>query len=97
MKIVELIAETTKLDPGKINNMPHDSATDILAGALNTIYFLLGAVAVIVIILAGYTFSTSVYDPVKITKAKNAILYALVGLIIVIFAFATTQFIMRRF
>ena len=97
MKILELIAQTAKIDPGTIKNMPQNSANDILAGALNTAYFALGALAVIIIILSGYTFSTAVYDPEKITKAKNAILYASVGLIIIIFAFAITQFIMRRF
>lgn len=97
MRIFNIIAEAVKLDPGKINNMPHDSANEILAGALNTIYFALGALAVIIIILSGYTFSTAVYDPAKITKAKNAILYSAVGLIIVIFAFTITQFIMGRF
>jgi multisubunit Na+/H+ antiporter MnhB subunit len=97
MKILELIAQVAQIDSGKISNLPKQTAVEVLFGVLNAIYFVIGAFAVIVIILAGYTFATSVYDPEKITKAKNAILYAVVGLVAVSFAFAITQFVIRRF
>lgn len=77
--------------------IPKESATMILGKALDMVYFLAGAVAVIVIILAGYTFSTAVYDQAKITQAKNSIVYATVGLIVVVMAFGITQFVMGRF
>lgn len=77
--------------------IPKESATVILGKALDMVYFIAGAVAVIVIILAGYTFSTAVYDQAKITQAKNSIVYAVVGLIVVIMAFGITQFVMGRF
>jgi hypothetical protein len=86
-----------KINAGDINNMPTDSANVVLANGLNLVYFTAGVVAVIVIILSGYTFATAVYDPAKITKAKNAILYASVGLIVVLVAFVITQFVMGRF
>ena len=78
-------------------NIPKVSEVDVLAGALNTVYFAAGAVAIIVIVLAGYTFTTAVYDPAKITQAKNALIYAITGLVVVIFAFTITQFILGRF
>jgi hypothetical protein len=86
-----------KINAGDINNMPTDSANVVLANGLNLVYFTAGVVAVIVIILSGYTFATAVYDPAKITKAKNAILYASVGLIVVLAAFIITQFVIGRF
>jgi hypothetical protein len=67
-----------------------------LSGALNGAYFIAGVFAVIIIILAGFTFMTGSYDQAKITKAKNSILYAVVGLIIVILAFILTQFIIGK-
>lgn len=97
MQLLRILAETVKIDPTKVNNLPVRSATDAFAAGLNIAYFAAGAVAVIVIVLAGYTFSTAVYDPAKITQAKNALLYAVVGLIVVIFAFVFTQFILGRF
>ncbi len=93
--LVNLMA--VKINAGDINNMPTDSANVVLANGLNLVYFTAGVVAVIVIILSGYTFATAVYDPAKITKAKNAILYASVGLIVVLAAFIITQFVIGRF
>lgn len=102
MKILELLtavaeAGQIKIDPGKIDNLPTDTPTDILANLLNTTYFVVGALAVIIIILAGYTFATASYDPAKVAIAKNAILYSVIGLIVVILAFIITAFIMGRF
>ncbi|NTW61885.1 hypothetical protein HGB25_00495 [Candidatus Saccharibacteria bacterium] len=88
------LAQTPKLDPGKL---PKDTSFEVLAGILNTTYFIAGSLAVITIILAGYQFSTAVYDPAKISIAKNALLYAVVGLIVVLLAFVITQFVMGRF
>jgi len=96
MELVQFVAEAVKLKADDIK-IPTLSAVDIMANALNVVYFSAGAVAVVVIVLAGYTFSTAVYDPAKITQAKNALLYAVVGLIVVIFAFVITQFVMGRF
>lgn len=93
--LVNLMA--AKINVDDINNLPTDSANLVLANTLNLVYFTASVVAVIIIILSGYTFATAVYDPAKITKAKNAILYASVGLIVVLVAFVVTQFVMGRF
>jgi len=85
-----------KIDSDTIN-IPQKNANDVLVGVLNSVYMAAGVVAVIVIILAGYSFVTAVYDPAKITQAKNALLYAVVGLIVVIVAFFITQFIIGGF
>jgi len=97
MNVTLFLAVAAKIDAAKDIKIPTLTAAQILEGALNLIYFSAGAVAVVVIVLAGYTFSTAVYDPAKITQAKNALIYALVGLVVVTLAFAITQFIMRRF
>ena len=76
-------------------DIPQRTAAEVIGDVLNIAYFAAGMVAVIVIVIAGYTFSTSVYDPVKITQAKNTILYAVVGLIGVIAAFFITQYVIR--
>jgi hypothetical protein len=88
---------TKKIDPVKANIVVIESADKILIGVLSAIYFVVGAFAVVVIILAGYTFLMSAGDPAKVTKARNAILYAVIGLIVVIFAFVITQFVIGRF
>ena len=87
----------TGTDPGLINNLPTDTSTTILSNLLNTTYFILGAAAVLVIVLSGFTFMTAAYDPSKVAMAKNATLYAIVGLIAVIAAFFVTQFVLQKF
>lgn len=98
MKLLNLIATTTtKLSKSDIPGLPTASADTILSSVLNIIYFVVGAFAVIVIILAGFTFLTANGDPAKITKARMAILYSAIGLIVVMLAFAITTFVTGRF
>lgn len=73
------------------------SATDVLKNALNTFYFLTGAVAVIVIIWAGIQYATSAGNASGLTKAKNTLIYAIIGLVVVVCAFAITNFVMGKF
>jgi hypothetical protein len=77
--------------------VPVLTASQVLANTLNLVYFVAGAFAVIIIILSGYTYATALYDSAKIAQAKNAILYASVGLFIVAVAFVMTQFIIGSF
>ncbi len=95
--ILEILAA---VDPVKIKttevSIPHTSAVSVLGGVLDGIYFIVGAVAVIIIILSGFSFASASYDPAKIAKAKNAILYSVIGLIVVILAFFITQFVIGK-
>ena len=63
-------------------------------GLLNSAYYWATIVAVIVIVIAGFMYTTSQGDPNKVARAKNAILYAIVGLIIVLAAVAIVNFIL---
>ncbi|MCX6728158.1 MAG: hypothetical protein NTV39_00090 [Candidatus Saccharibacteria bacterium] len=95
----DLFAVVTKkavqISTSKVD-IPHVSAVSVLNGVISGIYIIVGAVAVVIIILSSFTFMSGAYDPAKIAKAKNTILYSVVGLIVVIIAFAITQFILGR-
>lgn len=78
-------------------NIPKADANTVLTNALQTTYFIAGAVAVIVIIVAGIMFATSAGDPGNVTKAKNLLMYGVIGLILVIIAFAITLFVQGAF
>lgn len=64
---------------------------------VNTLLFILAAVSVIVIIIAGITYTTSGGDATLVTKAKNTLLYAVVGLIVAIMAYAIVNYIIGQF
>src|SRR5690606_31891708 len=55
---------------------------------VNALLFLLGIAAVIMIIFGGFRYVTSNGDSGKLEQAKNTILYAVVGLLVAILAFA---------
>jgi len=62
-------------------------------GVLNVVFTLIGIVAVIVMIIGAVYYMISQGEPKKIEKAKNTIMYALIGLIVTLSAFAITNFI----
>ena len=95
MKILQYLS-TIKVDANDIN-IPTLTATQIVSNVLNTVYFVAGIVAVVVIILAGYRYVTSIGDAAAVTKAKNSILHAVIGLIVIALAFGITWFVIGRF
>ena len=58
---------------------------------------LLGAIAVIVIIWAGWTYVTSAGASDKVMLAKRTILYAVIGLVVTIMAGAIVAFVVNTF
>ena len=55
---------------------------DVIGKVTNYFFTALIVLAVIFIILAGFTFLTASGDPVKLSKAKNQLLWALVAVAI---------------
>jgi ABC-type Fe3+ transport system permease subunit len=64
---------------------------------VNILLFLLGAVAVVMIVIGGIRFSTANGDQSAVTSARNTILYAVVGLVVAIMAYAIVNFVLDQF
>ncbi|MBQ3436599.1 hypothetical protein IJG26_01430 [Candidatus Saccharibacteria bacterium] len=60
---------------------------------LSSIIGVLGFVCVVVMIIGGFNYMTSSGDAGKVKKAKDTILYGLIGLIVCVLAFALVQFV----
>lgn len=54
--------------------------------AINVLSYLVGAISVIVIVIAGFMYVSSAGNPDKTKRAKDAILYAIVGIAVAFFA-----------
>lgn len=54
-----------------------------------------GVIAVVIIMMSGLTLVTSTGDSAKITQARNSIIYACVGIVVIIAARVIVGFIMR--
>ena len=59
----------------------------------NTVLYIVGVVAVIMLIIGGVKYVVSGGDAKKVTDAKNTVLYAIIGLIIAFLAFAIVNFV----
>ena len=71
------------------------SDAGLIANVLNPVYFWAAVIAVIVIVVAGFMYTTSGGDPSKVTRAKNAILGAVIGLVVVLCAFSITWIVQQ--
>lgn len=63
----------------------------------NVLLFIIGAVAVIMIVIGGMRYVLSGGDSSQITSAKNTILYAIIGIIVAILAYAAVNFVIGSF
>lgn len=64
---------------------------------INIILWVVGVAAVIVIVVAGLKYVTSSGNPSAISSAKTTILYAVIGLVIAITAYAIVNFVLKSF
>lgn len=72
----------------KVNN--------IVALIINILSWLVGVISVIMVIWGGFKYITSGGDSNKVTSAKNTILYALIGLVIVVLAQVIVIFVINQ-
>ncbi len=73
-----------------------DSLPNIITGILNAIIAISGLIAVIYVIIGGINYMTSTGDAAKVKKAKDTILYALIGLVICVLSFAIVNWVIIR-
>jgi hypothetical protein len=64
---------------------------------VNVLLYILGAVAVVMIVIGGLRYTTSNGDSSAISSAKNTILYSVIGLIVAILAYAIVNFVLSSF
>ena len=81
------LPSVSKVGPGG------DNLVGSITNILNYIIGVLGIIAVIVIIVGGVQYMTSSGDAGKVKKAKDTILYGVIGLVICVLAFAIVNFV----
>lgn len=74
-----------------------DNAPSMFKTVINTLLYVLGMVAVIMIVVGGIRYTTSNGDSGSIKGAKDTILYSVVGLVVAILAFAIVNFVIVWF
>lgn len=80
------VCQTQNADPGAL-----------VTNIINTLLFVVGLIAVIMLIIGGIMYTTSAGDSGRVTTAKNTITFAIVGLVAAFLAFAIVQFVKTTF
>lgn len=71
-------------------------AGELVRTIVNILLFIVGIIAVIMIIVGGIMYTTSGGESGGVTKAKNTILYSVIGLVVAILAYAIVNFVIAR-
>ncbi|MDO4526693.1 MAG: pilin [Candidatus Saccharibacteria bacterium] len=73
-----------------------ENLQNVIVGAVNGVVGILALVAVIFVLIGGINYITSAGDPSKVKKAKETILYALIGLAVAVLSFAIVNFVIVK-
>lgn len=89
----KFLAELTKAD----FDLPQG---DLTQGSVDTIFqfvfALVGIIAVIILMLASLKYVTSRGEPAAVAKAKNTIVYAVIGIVVAASAFTIISFVVKK-
>lgn len=83
------------LNDANPNNVPQqlDGDGGVIKTVINVMLWIVGILSVIMLIYGGIRYTISGGDSGAVTSAKNTILYAIVGLIVAIFAYALVNWV----
>lgn len=94
--ILGCIGEGTNATDPNASGDATDNVNRIITTVINLFSLIVGVVSVIMIIVGGFKYITSGGDSGKVTSAKDTILYAVVGLIVVAFAQLIVKFVLEK-
>ena len=69
----------------------------VVTTIINVMLFIVGILAVIMLIYGGIRYVVSGGDQGQVTTAKNTIMYAIVGLVVAILGYALVNFVVNQF
>lgn len=84
-------------DAARVDGMPADlfGDTGVLSQVTEKVLLIVGVISVIMLIWGGIRYIISGGDSKKVTDAKNTVLYAIIGLIICLLAYAIVKFVIN--
>lgn len=67
----------------------------LIKNVVNILLFIIGGLSVIMLIWGGIRYTTSAGNQSHVTAAKNTILYAIIGLVVAILAYAIVNWVLK--
>lgn len=90
----EAVCEGIKATGGKCDDDPSEQINKLISAIIDIFSWIIGVVAVIMVIFGGFQYVTSGGDASKAAKGRSTILYALIGLVIVALAQVIVAFVL---
>ncbi len=81
---------------GQVGNQEENFINDKIGSVIGIVLSFIGVIFLILMIYAGISWMTAAGNQEKVTKAKNLIINAIIGLIIVLSAYTISSFIGTR-
>ena len=78
---------------GQAGGSSSPNLASFIQKVINILLFIIGIIAVIMIVIAGIQYVTSGGNADQASRAKNTIIYAVVGIIVAVMAYAIVGFV----
>lgn len=90
--MMKLLAQVVENDVQGLPKLNPGSGT--VTSVMQLVFGVAGAVALVIITVAAFQYVVSQGDPQSTAKAKNTILYAIIGLVVTALAFTVVTFVL---
>jgi hypothetical protein len=83
--------------PINVTSLPHpsDNGNNILPTILRIVFAMAASITVLMVVIGGFRYIVANGDPGATTSAKNSIIYALVGLLVVMVAYSIVALVVK--
>lgn len=75
----------------------NQNVTNVFKTVIEILIWASGIISVLMIIIGGFMYVLSAGDQAKVTKAKDTVLYAVIGLVVTLLAFSIVKFVLGYF
>ena len=80
-----------------VDNIPKvDLTTNTIGQVLTAVFTLIGGLSVLFLLIGAVRYVSANGDPGQMTQAKNTIIYAVIGIVVSLSAFAIVQFVVGQ-
>ena len=96
LRVLRLIGDGVDDAAARLPKLTGGGTGTFLSNMLSWTFGLLGILAVVMIIVSGFQMTTSAGDAGAVTKARNMMIYSIVGLVLAILAYTIVQFVLKE-
>lgn len=83
-------------ESANIEGICKNSGETVLTGIMSLIFYIIGALSIVMIVIGGIQYMTASGNPEKTKKARHTIVYAVIGLAVAILANTIASFVMGK-